>query len=73
MVGKIWKTRPIMIDLHIHHKNILMVMVYLGSYVNLIPKRIWEYFGEPILEPTPYNISLVDCTKMDTLCTWRGV
>lgn len=45
----------------------------MGVDVNLIPKRIWENLGRSTLEPTPYNISLENGSKMKTLGTWRQV
>lgn len=56
---KIWKKNPILIKVVMNGKLAKIIMLDLGANIKLLPTRIWKKLGFP-LEPTQYNISLVD-------------
>lgn len=47
-------------------------MVDLGADVSVIPATTWERVGRSMLVKNPFNISLVDGSRMETLGTWKN-
>lgn len=64
---KKWKKKPILIEVVMNEKLAKNVMLDLGGDINLLSTKTWKQLGFPPLEPSQYNISLVDSSLVQYL------
>jgi hypothetical protein len=65
--------REFILNINIGYFNMGDIILYLGSEVNVLPKKAWEAMGEPTLGYSPIQLKLANHHRVVPISRLKGI